>query len=110
MNTKRHLVFLVSFCSLAMVGCASEDVVGDTPTSGEEFQANISVSAGSAETRMTHDDNATDDATYAWEKSTDHLGLFCSALKTQNQDLTAQGSGTYAGFTKDAVTFTTTGN
>jgi uncharacterized protein (TIGR02145 family) len=94
---KNYFIFFASLCTMALVSCASDDNVEPTPT-GETFQASIDVKAGSAETRMTHNDADTQtDATFAWDTS-DHLGLLSPSLATQNTDLTSQGSGTYTGF------------
>jgi hypothetical protein len=107
---KNYFIFFASLCTMALVSCASDNDVVDPTPAGQTFQASINLTAGSAETRMTHDDAGTTDATYAWQKSTDHLGLFSDALTTQNVDLTSQNNGTEAGFTSTGkVDFSQTG-
>jgi hypothetical protein len=107
---KNYFIFFASLCTMALVSCASDNDVVDPTPAGQTFQASINLTAGSAETRMTHDDAGTTDATYAWQKSTDHLGLFSDALTTQNVDLTSQNNGTEAGFTSTgSVDFSKTG-
>lgn len=104
---KNYKILLTAVIGLVLCGCSAIEEPQIAPDNGEALLANISFKADDVATRVVFDQSDPSNKQFVWEATDDVLGLYSTAIATQNTQLVAGTSGSF--ITPNPVAITSTG-